>query len=465
MNRIFLRQAGIVAALISVAVAALVVPHATADTATYEQSDVTWSPTRPVVNDANASGGTAVKLSANGAGTMDLPNPVSAVGLRMRGVACWTGEWAKIRVSIGDTVVGLVTVNSTAWTTYPLPVPAGVVGPLKIEMTNAFTGAYLGGTCYRTAFLDTVATESASAPETSVPSTSTSTNEPTAPPASDGEYVAMGDSYSSGEGADRTPAQPTRDASVYAGNSCGRSIHNAQRILAAEHGLDLVDAACGGATTANILTTGLHGEPAQITRLTPATKLVTMTIGGNDTALIYMLTQCVLANGNCTPGNTAGWLLAPSSFYAQTYTKINAVQPKLEAILRQVATRSPDAKVIMAGYPYILAGPGEFGGLCVNVVTAAEQVAFADLITRTNAKIQAAVTTVATETGKDYRYADPMAPTSPFMERLEPGAVLGDGCSLSPDRWMNNGDGQQGAWHPNIDGQARYAELYDQALG
>lgn len=440
-------------------------PIAGADTAVYEQSDIVWAPTRPVVNDANASGGTAVKLSANGAGTMDLPAPVSAVTLRMRGVACWTGEWAKIRVSIGDTVIGLVTVNSTAWTPYPLPVPIGVVGPLKIEMTNAFTGAYLGGTCYRTAFLDTVATESATAPETTTPSTSTSTTETTAPPASGDEYVAMGDSYSSGEGADRTPAQPTRDASVYAGNSCGRSIHNAQRILAAEHGLDLVDAACGGATTANILTTGLHGEPAQITRLTAATKLVTMTIGGNDTALIYMLTQCVLANGNCTPGNTSGWLTAPSSFYAQTYTKINAVQAKLEAILRQVATRSPDARVVMAGYPYILAGPGEFGGRCVNVVTAAEQVSFADLITRTNAKIQAAVTAVAAETGKDYRYADPMAPTSPFMERLEPGAVLGDGCSLSPDRWMNNGDGQQGAWHPNIDGQARYAELYDQALG
>lgn len=440
-------------------------PIAGADTAVYEQSDIVWAPTRPVVNDANASGGTAVKLSANGAGTMDLPAPVSAVSLRMRGVACWSGEWPKIRVSVGGTVIGLTTVNSTAWTTYPLPVPIGVVGPLKIEMTNAFTGAYLGGTCYRTAFLDTVATESASAPGTTTPSTSTSATETTAPPESGDEYVAMGDSYSSGEGADRTPAQPTRDSSVYAGNSCGRSIHNAQRILAAEHGLDLVDAACGGATTANILTTGLNGEPAQITRLTPATKLVTMTIGGNDTALIYMLTQCVLANGNCTPGNTAGWLLAPSSFYAQTYTKINAVQAKLEAILRQVATRSPDARVVMAGYPYILAGPGEFGGRCVNVVTAAEQVSFADLITRTNTKIQAAVTTVAAETGKDYRYADPMAPTSPFMERLEPGAVLGDGCSLSPDRWMNNGDGQQGAWHPNIDGQARYAELYDQALG
>ena len=91
--------------------------------------------------------------------------------------------------------------------------------------------------------------------------------------------------------------------------------------------------------------------------------------------------------------------------------------------------------------------------------------AFADLITRTNAKIAAGVAAVAADTGKDYRYADPMASASPFMERLEPDAQLGTGCSTSPQRWMNNGDGQQGAWHPNIDGQARYAALYDQVLG
>lgn len=442
-------------AVAAVTFASCVMPTAAADDSTYEHTALVWTPAQTVVTDGNASSGTAIKLTANGAGVATPPTPISSVSVRMRGDQCWQGESPNVRVSVGSTVLGAATVAAAAWTPYPFTVPAGVTGPVKIELTNAFTGYYWGGACYRAAYVDTITTTPASAPSTTPPTTTT-------PPPGGGEYVAMGDSYSSGVGADRIPPSNTRDESVYAGNSCGRSTNAAPRLIAAERGYTLVNAACGGADTSNILTTGMQGEPAQITRLTPNTKLVTMTIGGNDTGLIYMLTQCLLTNANCTPTNGAGWWFAPASYYAQTNQKIAALPARIDAILRQIATRSPNARVVMAGYPFIPQGPGETVGVC-SAVTPAEAVAFADLTARTNAAIRDTTLAVAAELGKDYRYADPLAAGSPFMARLAPDNQLGTGCSTSPLRWMNGDPLTGGGWHPNIYGQRRYADLYEAA--
>jgi lysophospholipase L1-like esterase len=104
--------------------------------------------------------------------------------------------------------------------------------------------------------------------------------DPAAPPAAGSKYVAMGSSFASG------PGIGTADAS--APMRCGRSSENYAHLLATSRHLSLVDVTCGGATTQHIL--GSWNElPAQISAVDSETRLVTITIGGNDLNYIGLL--------------------------------------------------------------------------------------------------------------------------------------------------------------------------------
>lgn len=448
---------------VAVVLACLAVPnYAKADATTVvQETGFAWTPARTV--EAGAE-----KLDGNTVGVTTVSGAVNSVVVRAKGVECWTGEWPTLKVSVGGTVLGTQTVVGTAYANYTFPASAAT-GQVKLEFGNEFTGYYFGGVCKRTLYVDnaTVTTTDAtttppstttSTTPTTTTSTPTTTSNPpvtTTPPAPvGGEYVAMGDSYSSGEGSDRSPQSPTRDNSVYAGNQCGRSTNAAPYKIAAEKGYTLKFVACGGAATANILTTGIGGEPAQITQLTANTKLVTLTIGGNDVGLLYMIQVCG-GSFNCWRGSDAGWFSA-ASYIAQYDAKIAQVQAQLEAILRQVAQRSPQATVLMAGYPYILPPTGQPVNSCALPTAGQEQAYFVEATQQINNKIKAAVQAVAASTGKDYRYVDPQNGTFPANET---------DCSLLPTRYMNGNDGQQGYWHPNIRGQRLYANLYEGALG
>jgi len=68
------------------------------------------------------------------------------------------------------------------------------------------------------------------------------------------------------------------------------------------------------------------------------------------------------------------------------------------------------------------------------------------------------VNTVATQTGRDIKFIDPMAPGSPFTPDM-------NGCSTSLQRYMNGpNDGSNGAWHPNIYGAQYYEALLKASL-
>ena len=83
----------------------------------------------------------------------------------------------------------------------------------------------------------------------------------------------MGSSYAAGPDLGQPkPDMPKR---------CSRDFGSYPSLLAERLKLNLVDATCSGATTAHVL--GSWNElPPQINALTPETKLVTITIGGND---------------------------------------------------------------------------------------------------------------------------------------------------------------------------------------
>ena len=86
-------------------------------------------------------------------------------------------------------------------------------------------------------------------------------------------YVALGHSFASGPllGPPK-PGSPPR---------CGRTAANYATLLAQRLRLTLVDVTCGGAKSQHIL--GPWDElPAQIESVTADTRLVTLSIGGND---------------------------------------------------------------------------------------------------------------------------------------------------------------------------------------
>jgi lysophospholipase L1-like esterase len=107
------------------------------------------------------------------------------------------------------------------------------------------------------------------------------------------DYVALGDSFSSGEGV--PPYQQATD--VPKTSMCHRSttayppLRTAQlpKLLATKRTVNLAFGACSGAPTANLQKPGQYNETSQLQRRNPQDDLVTITIGGNDAGFTDML--------------------------------------------------------------------------------------------------------------------------------------------------------------------------------
>ncbi len=161
----------------------------------------------------------------------------------------------------------------------------------------------------------------------------------TSAPRPGARYVAMGSSYAAGTALGGIkPGTPER---------CARSPVNYANLVAARLRLALVDQSCGGATTANVLN-AWNELPAQIDALTPDTRLVTITIGGNDLGYIMNLVA-----GSCDPakGVTYGGRTMPCpSLREPTREDYAKVEGALRAIAREVARRAPKARLIFVQY-------------------------------------------------------------------------------------------------------------------
>ena len=142
-------------------------------------------------------------------------------------------------------------------------------------------------------------------------------------------YVALGDSFSSGSG--------TGDAGI--DRPCGRSRYAYPSLVARRRDLRLAFEACAGATTADVLAT-------QTARLDRATRWVTITIGANDIRAYDVIATCVL-------GAPAGQC---ERKVRRARADIRARLPRsLDAVLRAITTRAPNATVIVLGYPRLFA--------------------------------------------------------------------------------------------------------------
>ncbi|EHN11071.1 putative secreted hydrolase [Patulibacter medicamentivorans] len=215
--------------------------------------------------------------------------------------------------------------------------------------------------------------------------------------ASDGQdYVALGDSYSSGPG-----LGPAREP------GCGRSSINYASRIAAALGLGIErrgrwsDYSCAGATAGRAHDGGPVSVLDQIgwadhdRALGPGTRAVTFTIGGNDSwvdkphdGLYGVLASCIRAGAPCGPGRRTGpiaqllpealtgllpsglaqlvasllagdderslWLAPDDVTAARTTAKL---RPAVAAIRR----RAPNATIAVVGYPQVVPRAGSPG--------------------------------------------------------------------------------------------------------
>ncbi|MFD0395040.1 hypothetical protein ACFQ3Z_34020 [Streptomyces nogalater] len=98
-------------------------------------------------------------------------------------------------------------------------------------------------------------------------------------------------------------------------------------------------------------------QAPQLNALTPNTKLVTLTLGGNDVGFTNVLTTCALvassdpAGSPCEKYFTAGGRDVLGE-------RINTVEGRVRDALTDIRRRSPDAKVIVVGYPALFPDSG-----------------------------------------------------------------------------------------------------------
>ena len=231
-----------------------------------------------------------------------------------------------------------------------------------------------------------------------------------------GAYVALGDSYSSGVGA----GSYLRDA-----GACLRSRR------AYPYGLSRPVTsfrACGGARTADVLNGQLAPFPDD-------TRLVTITIGGNDAGFADVLERCLLA--------------APAACSRRVDAAERFVRRELPARLRRVYTaireRAPDAAVLVAGYPRLFAARPWCGP--VGMIDEREQ-------HRLNEGANLLARTIAAEAGRHrgVRFVD-------VREAFEGGGI----CATSP-RILGVTRPAFASFHPTARGQETYARAIRRRL-
>jgi lysophospholipase L1-like esterase len=256
---------------------------------------------------------------------------------------------------------------------------------------------------------------------------------PTAPPMSRAAapgptYVAMGSSFAAGPGI--APAEAGGPA------KCVRSADNYANLVAEQLGDGLTDVTCTGATTADILSTEQDGQPPQIDAVRPATKLVTVTIGGNDIDYFGSM-----AAYSCRDG---GGKKCHAVDVATIDRALSVLTRRLENVVTAIRARAPHARVLLVSYFTVLPASGACAGVPLN----ARHLGFERSLAATLAGDSA---TAARATGAT-------------LVDLATASEQHNACSPQP--WVNRYDVTSGNWpyHPNIAGMVGAARLIEQSL-
>ncbi len=259
-------------------------------------------------------------------------------------------------------------------------------------------------------------------------------------------YVALGDSFSSGEGV--PPYRPATNRYLSPHDLCHRSYHAYPEIVAARRSSPGAWSfwACSGARLRDMASTNLQNpvEKAQLDRVAPPGRsdpgvgLVTLTIGGNDAQFSEVWMGCLVSHavsplfGSCQ----GGWR-------ASLEAAIRRLRAALPGVLRTLRARAPRARILVLGYP------DPFPAVLPPLSRCTLWFAPGDLrwIAKEAAALNAAIRAAAARAGVTY---------------LPPSGFAGhDACSRAP--WFNGLELDptrfRGSFHPNAQGQRQLAKI------
>ncbi|MEU9702063.1 SGNH/GDSL hydrolase family protein [Streptomyces sp. NPDC047981] len=222
------------------------------------------------------------------------------------------------------------------------------------------------------------------------------------------DYVALGDSYSSGVGAGSYDS---------ASGDCKRST-KAFPVLwkNANAPSSFAFTACSGARTGDV-TSGQLGP------LSTATDLVSVTIGGNDAGFADVMTTCVLQSESACIDRVN---------QAKAYVA-STLPGKLDSVYAAIRAKAPNARVVVLGYPRFY----KLGGSCVAGLSENERRAInegSDVLNEATAKRAA-----------DHGYT--FASVVPAFTGHE---ICSSASWLHSVNWLNIGE----SYHPTAAGQS-----------
>ncbi|MFC7624062.1 SGNH/GDSL hydrolase family protein [Microlunatus sp. GCM10028923] len=275
-----------------------------------------------------------------------------------------------------------------------------------------------------------------------------------------GKYVAMGDSFASGEGAwdyedgtnfdDRDDLWPFNDDEEDH-NRCHRSENAYSQILAADNDFAGGDGfvACSGAVIDdfNDPNGANTDEKAQLDALDENTSLVTLSVGGNDLGFADVITDCVL-NGESGVGFIDS---CQEKHDKRIERRLPRLKQELITLYQKAKQKAPNARIVVVGYPPLFAqNPKDDYG---NLLFGEDQ----KWMNEKAGDLNQILAEAAHESGVEF-----VDPTDAFK-----GHGLG-----TDDPWFNDlnwgGPGMMpvdpSSFHPNAKGHAAFAKLIQDQL-
>ncbi|MBQ3358876.1 MAG: hypothetical protein IJG47_08260 [Microbacterium sp.] len=315
--------------------------------------------------------------------------------------------------------------------------------------------------------------------------------------------VALGDSFSSGEGTSAGDGSDFFRGSDHHGsdpnsqNACHRSpyawpykidVPNVSGSASVgtlastnDSRLDFHMLACAGAETKNMYPTGTSanyatdqqfGERTQLDRgfLDANTTLVTMTIGGNDVGFGPILKACITSPGVlASPATECKVDPAPAetefsgTIEQMVDSRLAALPGKITSVLQEIKQRAGNARIILLGYPTLF----ENGTLCVALSESNKS-----WLNSVSQRLNQALTKAAFDAGTYVTYESPqyrfsghnVCADNPALRRLVLTTTPGDaGTWIQPPNAAGFGISAQSV-HPNQFGTDLYAQAANNAV-
>lgn len=268
-----------------------------------------------------------------------------------------------------------------------------------------------------------------------------------AAPAPGATYVAVGDSMASGNG-----------LLPYLDEGCLRSKRSYPELLAKQLGVPVVSAACSGATTGGVL--GQVQTLVESGDLGSGTRLVTLTVGINDTAWRDALLLCSDAPIPDAPPCQAALALVEQMI-------ASGLSERIAALVAAIHGYAPDARIVVTGYPVPFGDSTRtcrLGVLGPQLPGVHAPVSFGPVemtaINETARTLDEAIAAGVVLSG---------AATAQYVDVNAEG-FDGHGLCDSDSRWMNGflpgtAGTADGSFHPNAAGHAGYADIIAAVVG